>query len=294
MSRMRRLAIVLLTASVITSAIYATGAFTSLTAERDANIQVAGDAAGYLSIKPSEGANGEYASLRGGKLHVSVGGVLGQQGGGVNRDAVTVVRDIFTITNQGSQSVGIWLTDETAAVTFTGGPQATTLEGKDHAITLQPGDTLVVGLTVDTRGANAAVSELTAVAIHADTEVAGRSVERQVADDDEARKETKSIARSTPDHEQTKQVDQDNHKQSSDNGEKTYAKNAVHPVMNTLGSQEQSKDSDNALEKAWNGFTGFIGDSYNKAKKEFSKFVNGLGEFLRNLPEMATDRKSVV
>lgn len=268
MSRMRRLAIVLLTASVVTSAIYATGAFTSLTAERDANIQVAGDAAGYLSIKPASGPNGEYATLRAGTLHISVGGVLGQQSGGVNQNAVTVIHDIFTITNHGSQSVAIWVTDKSVAVTFTGGPQAMRLEGKDHAITLKPGDTLSVGLSVDTRGANADVSKLTAVEIHADSKIAGESIKRRAADSaGGSGSTTKPITRSTPDHEHAKQ---DSNKQSEQETHK----------QPTQKSQEQSDDD--------GGFVGWLKDAGGKVVNTVVEageyFYNTFTGFLKHAP----------
>jgi hypothetical protein len=175
MTRIRRFAIVLLTASVVTSAIYATGAFTNITATRDANIQVAGDAAGYLAIKPAQGSNGAYASLRGGKLRVSVGSALDGKGGGVNKNAITAVRNIFTITNKGSQPVGIWLTDASKAVTFRGGTKWKALEGRKNAVALNPGETLYVGLTVDTRGKTKG-DLINSMKIHANAEVSGANV----------------------------------------------------------------------------------------------------------------------
>jgi SOS response regulatory protein OraA/RecX len=175
MSRVRRLAIVLLTMGVITAAVYGTGAFSTLTAQRNADIQVAGDAASYLSIKPSQGPNGEYADLRGGKLRVSVGSALDGKGNGVNKNAVTVVRDIFTITNQGSQSVGVWLTDSSNVVTFETGTKKKVLEGRKNAITLKPGTTLHVGLTVDTRG-KTKDDLISSVTIHANSEVSGANI----------------------------------------------------------------------------------------------------------------------
>jgi hypothetical protein len=259
MSRVRRLAIVLLTMGVITAAVYGTGAFSTLTAQRNADIQVAGDAASYLSIKPSHGPNGEYADLRGGKLRVSVGSALDGKGNGVNKNAVTVVRDIFTITNQGSQSVGLWITDKTGSVTFTGGPQETVVEGKRHAVTLNPGDTLSVGLTVDTRRANGAVPEMTAISIHADAAVAGRSVERRAADTSEQsggsttsmtqpsseRERTKQDKQSTKDR--NKKSGQDNHKQSSDDG--GLLSSAVNTVTDTVTG---------VGEYLYNTFSGFL------------------------------------
>ena len=70
MRRVRRFAIVLLALGVVTSAMYATGAFTNLTAQRDANVAVTGDASAYLALRPSSGPNGVYASYEHGELHM--------------------------------------------------------------------------------------------------------------------------------------------------------------------------------------------------------------------------------
>jgi hypothetical protein len=167
MTGVRRLDIVLMTVSVVVGAVYATGAFTNLTAQRDANIQVAGDASSYLALQPASGPNGEYASLRGGKLHVSLIGVVDGAGEGVNQDALTVVRNIFTITNQGSQPIDVWLTDASERVTFR--TNGTTIEGRNQAVTVRPGETLAVGLTVDTRQLTGGI-DLQTMTIHAQSE----------------------------------------------------------------------------------------------------------------------------
>jgi hypothetical protein len=172
MIRVRRIAIVLMTVGVVIGAVYATGAFTNLTATRDANIQVAGDSSSYLALQPAPGPNGEYATLREGTLHISMTGALDGPGKGVNQDAVTVVRNIFTITNRGSQPLGVWLTDTSKAVTFKGDSRWQTLEGRKHAITLRPGQTLFVGLTVDTRGSTDG-KLIKSITIHADADVSG-------------------------------------------------------------------------------------------------------------------------
>lgn len=178
MIRLRRLAIVLMTVAVITTAIYATGAFTSITAQRGATITVAGDAAGYLALKPAPGPNGGYATIQNGELHISVGGARdGSAGGGINKQSVTVMRNVFTITNQGTQPLGVWLTDKTDAITFSGGTTGTSLEGRKHAIALTPGTTLYVGLTVDTRGKKITGDLMTSITIHANADVSGANLD---------------------------------------------------------------------------------------------------------------------
>ncbi len=162
---------------LITSAIYATGAFTNITAQRDANVRVAGDGASYLSLQPANSSNGEYAVQRNGQLHVSLGGTLGGEssGTGVNQESLTVVRDVFTITNKGAQPFGVWMTDSSEAVTFESGNNRRSLEGKQQAVPLKPGESVTVGLTVDTRQ-HEGDSVIKSVQIHADSEISGSAV----------------------------------------------------------------------------------------------------------------------
>lgn len=93
MRRPRRIAVLLMSLAVIVSVVYGTGAFDSLTAQRDANVQVTGDANGYLALQPSNSSNGAYATYRNGQLRVSLDGALDENasGSGVNPDAVTTV-----------------------------------------------------------------------------------------------------------------------------------------------------------------------------------------------------------
>ncbi len=107
MNQLRRIAICLIAVGLVTSAIYATGAFDSATTKRNANVNVVGDAAGYLGLQPADGENGQYATDKGGELALRLDGTLedGPAGSGVNQGSQTVISDIFTITNQGTQPV---------------------------------------------------------------------------------------------------------------------------------------------------------------------------------------------
>lgn len=84
-----------------------TGAFTSVQAERNVSVQVAGDANALLRIAPSDGPNGAYATgSDDGALSLdfteSNGNVDGE---GVNQDAVSYFDEVFVIENQGTQEV---------------------------------------------------------------------------------------------------------------------------------------------------------------------------------------------
>ena len=97
--------VVILVAAVV---VISTGAFTSVTAERSAVITVAGDSEALLSIVPTETANGKYLKEGSdGAVYLDFADVAAE---GVNVNAVTVVNDVFIITNNGTQSVQVILT----------------------------------------------------------------------------------------------------------------------------------------------------------------------------------------
>ena len=102
-----------------TSAAVGTGAFTSVSADRSVNVQVADDADAFLAMTPSNGPNGDYASSNDGELVVQLDGSdETPPGDGVNDDAVTKLFDVFRIRNQGTQTIYLYITDSSPQVTF--------------------------------------------------------------------------------------------------------------------------------------------------------------------------------
>lgn len=83
-----------------------TGAFSSVEAERDVTVSVAGDPDAYLSIRPYNGPNGTYATTTDGELAIDLtdsnGNVAGE---GLNTNALTGIANLFTIGNQGANAV---------------------------------------------------------------------------------------------------------------------------------------------------------------------------------------------
>ncbi|CAJ51726.2 hypothetical protein [Haloquadratum walsbyi] len=92
------------------AAVTGTGALTSVNAERSIAVDVADDSDAFLAITPQRTSNGsEYASTSDGEIkfdftETSVGG------GGLNRNAETIIRDILQVRNQGTQDLIVGVT----------------------------------------------------------------------------------------------------------------------------------------------------------------------------------------
>jgi len=98
---------ILLAAIVVMS----TGAFTSVTADRDATINVANDASALLGLDASTGPNGEYADTdTDGKLVIAINNL--------NKSATTVMNDVFVVQNNGTQDVQVTITWDDAHLAF--------------------------------------------------------------------------------------------------------------------------------------------------------------------------------
>lgn len=93
-----------------------TGAFTSVSADRDVAVTVSDDTDAYLGLQDSGTANDAYFTTSDGEHSVDFDQIdndsstSGDQGGaGVNPNAETVAEGVFQIVNQGTQEVSISL-----------------------------------------------------------------------------------------------------------------------------------------------------------------------------------------
>ena len=83
-----------------------TGAFSRVRANRKLNVTVAGDENALLAFRLENDPNAEYAEISSdGTLKIDLTGALTGADSGVNNDAYTAIRDIFTITNLGTQAI---------------------------------------------------------------------------------------------------------------------------------------------------------------------------------------------
>lgn len=97
--------------------ILGTGAFTSVQAEREVSVETTGDASAFLALDATNATNGVYAGETGndGQLQIDIGNLSDSSrdqtveagGSGVNKNAVTIIKDIFVVKNQGTQTVEI-------------------------------------------------------------------------------------------------------------------------------------------------------------------------------------------
>ena len=141
--------------SLAGASVFGSGAFSSVQAERDVTVNVAGDEAALLALEPAEGPNGDYASIEDGTLALNFDGSAEDvDGQGFNAEATTRVDEVFTITNQGTQKVGVYIeefeTIDNVDIAFIAQNGAeTSLVGADAAVGLPVGESIPVGLVAD-------------------------------------------------------------------------------------------------------------------------------------------------
>lgn len=158
------------------AAIVGSGAFSSMQAERGVSVEVVGDDAAYLALEPAEGANGQYASINeNGLLEVQVSdeneAITGE---GVNPNSRYDLGNVFQITNQGTQQVGVWIEHDSEYVSFLAGE--TVLDDPEAPVFVDSGESLLVRITVDTRNVDSSdESLLDEISIHASADPDGEA-----------------------------------------------------------------------------------------------------------------------
>lgn len=146
-----------------------TGAFSSIKAERGITVDVVGDASAFLALEPAAGPNGKYATVStDGLLEVQISEENNRiQGEGVNLDARTNLGEVFRITNQGTQPVGVWIEHDSNYIEFT--TNGKRLDDSASPVFVEAGNSLPVCILVNTRqygeGTGTLLEEVT---IHAD------------------------------------------------------------------------------------------------------------------------------
>jgi hypothetical protein len=130
-----------------------TGAFNFANVERSAEISVAGDENAFLALN----SESEYTNNSGNRLDFDWETAAG--GEGINQDSDYSFTGLFSIENQGSQSVGVWINDDdnNDVASWSGTPSddtpdfGTSIEGPGNPYALDPGEKVYVNLVVLTR-----------------------------------------------------------------------------------------------------------------------------------------------
>jgi hypothetical protein len=124
------------------AAVMGTGAFTSVEADRQVDVQVAEDSNAYLGLDDSGVANDEYFDTNGDEYAVDFSST-NAGGSGVNPNANTVAESVFTIKNQGTQEVTVSL----------GGDSTITAEDETGTLSAPSSDGIVASLDKDANDA---------------------------------------------------------------------------------------------------------------------------------------------
>ncbi|WP_180271823.1 DUF1102 domain-containing protein [Halorubrum persicum] len=155
-----------------------TGAFTSVQADRDISVEVAGDASAYLQMYAPDSSleNGEYATgpnesgSTNNQLTINFdGNATTHSGSGINADAISRFDEVFKVRNEGTQEVDLHIGDEGLSqeaqdrirfyTTETGGRKTLEDGEEDSAaageqkigVPLGAGNEKTVGVEIDTR-----------------------------------------------------------------------------------------------------------------------------------------------
>ena len=132
------------------------GAFTSVTAQRDVTVRVADDANALLSMQPGDGPNADaFSTVSDGTVGLDFSSTSAG-GSGLGTDSTYEFDDVLRVRNQGTQRVYLFATvsggvsnDE---LYFYPGSDSTTelRDGTDEVIPLDPGEAAELGVFVDT------------------------------------------------------------------------------------------------------------------------------------------------
>lgn len=95
-----------------------TGAFSSVSASRGINVDIAGDASAFLSIEKTDDPNADYVTVEeDGSISLQFDGSHAEgnsdlnagQVSGLNTDSFTQIGELFDITNRGTQDVFVYM-----------------------------------------------------------------------------------------------------------------------------------------------------------------------------------------
>lgn len=131
MAKRRKFIISLGALATGSAAAVGTGAFTSVTAERTVEVNVAGDESAYVGLEPvSSSPNSDFVEVNSGEVSLDFSSNNSNvNGNGFNPDATTRINDLLHVTNQGTQNVNFWVNIENLGA----GSDFVTIEASNRA-----------------------------------------------------------------------------------------------------------------------------------------------------------------
>lgn len=130
------------------------GAFDSVSADRTFEVSVSGDASALLGIEANDSAIAETETVDGNDIIIFQldSDDTESDDPSINEEAVTKFYEAFEVSNNGSQEVDISMSlpEDLTGVVFRGNDDDTDLT--EDSVTLEPGDTLLVDVEIDTTG----------------------------------------------------------------------------------------------------------------------------------------------
>ena len=162
-----------------TAAAMGTGAFTSTSASRDVSVSVADDTNGYLGFGTSGSANGVFASVSGDEIALDFDTSDGG-GSGVGLNSTYNFDDVFTIENQGTQTIYVWANfsgedlDDDDIWFYPDSDSGRRLnDGSNSVVTLTTGQQVNVGVHIDTSVLSSTDNQALTASLTADVDVPG-------------------------------------------------------------------------------------------------------------------------
>ena len=130
------------------AAAFGTGAFSTVEADRTAEVDIQGDADAYLGL---DALAEPYADFDDGVLVLDFGAETANDGEGINDLAITTFTEVFSIENQGTEDVGVWIQDgdvgEDVSIEDQDGDS---IVGDGNSVSLEPGESVTLDVEFDT------------------------------------------------------------------------------------------------------------------------------------------------
>jgi hypothetical protein len=130
----------------------ATGAFTTVEADRTATVNAAGDASALIAIQPAD-ENGQYVDNSSDEIEFDISEGSNSGATGVNLNATTDINRTMNITNNGQESVNLYLEASGGNASLVSFHNSTkdNITGEDNKMSVGSGDNATISVVIDTK-----------------------------------------------------------------------------------------------------------------------------------------------